>query len=113
MLAALLLAAVLPVVPASASDSQSDVAVDLGDQAECQWLLTRLIDLDRCAETAAEVISSVSSPGAPLVTTADIPSVANVPPLSQGTSGPAEAESAPVTKPCPSYSVEQVLECSV
>ena len=110
MLAALLLAAVLPVVPASASDSQSDVAVDLGDQAECQWLLTRLIDLDRCAETAAEVISSVSSPGAPLVTTADIPSVANVPPLSQGTSGPAEAESAPVTKPCPSYSVEQVLD---
>lgn len=88
MLAALLLAAVLPVVPASASDSQSDVAVDLGDQAECQWLLTRLIDLDRCAETAAEVISSVSSPGAPLVTTADIPSVANVPPAVAGNQWP-------------------------
>ena len=71
-----LLATVFPLAPSTAAAAQN-AAVELGDEPECQWLLTRLIDLDRCARARRDLLSSAGSvAAAPRVGSAPIAQVA-------------------------------------
>ena len=58
-----LFAAVLPVPQADAADgSDGALALELGPEPECNWLLTRLIDVNRCAAAGVSLLDESQNP---------------------------------------------------
>ena len=112
-----LLATVFPVASSEASQSTGpqNSVVELGDEPECQWLLTRLIDLDRCARAPHDLLRSTASTAAPEVESALIPQRSIPAQTALQTDdkttqdSPAEPGAIVGEIPCPAYSVEQVL----
>ena len=111
---AALLAAVLPLNSFEADATQSPVAVELGSEPDCQWLLTRLIDLDRCAEAPRAMLDAAHNPTpAPisptLVTDLDATVTAAPDPRQLDVSEPDLATAAVDPAPCPTWSIEAVF----